>query len=148
MLFYCICNFKKNLHRINSLSEHFPMRISYKFVYKFRHCHFPYMPAITKTHIVFVHKCPVVCLTAIYIRDTNTLKPVVSAASIRYDKITVNDKELTLKKLDSMDADGFKNLLKDNGQLDSNDPINGWDGCAVEEVSINSSTQCKFYRCR
>ena len=78
-------------------------------------------------------------LTAIYIRDTNTLKPVVSAASIRYDKITVNDKELTLKKLDSMDADGFKNLLKDNGQLDSNDPINGWDGCAVEEVSINSS---------
>ena len=78
-------------------------------------------------------------LTAIYIRDTNTLKPVVSAASIRYDKIAVNDKELTLKKLDSMDADGFKNLLKDNGQLDSNDPINGWDGCAVEEVSINSS---------
>ena len=78
-------------------------------------------------------------LTAIYIRDTNTLNPVVSAASIRYDKITVNDKELTLKKLDSMDADGFKNLLKDNGQLDSNDPINGWDGCAVEEVSINSS---------
>ena len=30
-------------------------------------------------------------------------------------------------------------MLKDNGQLDSNDPINGWDGCAVEEVSINSS---------
>ena len=44
------------------------MGISYKFVYKFRHCHFPYMSAITKPNIVFVHKCPVVCLTAIYIR--------------------------------------------------------------------------------
>lgn len=78
-------------------------------------------------------------LTSVYIRDTNTLKPVVSAATIRYDKITVNDKELTLKRMASMDADGFKNLLKDSGQLDSNDPINGWDGSAVEEVSVNSS---------
>ncbi|MDO4166847.1 MAG: cellulase family glycosylhydrolase, partial [Eubacteriales bacterium] len=78
-------------------------------------------------------------LTAIFIRDTNTLKPVVSQAYVRYDKVVVNDTELTLKKLDSMDEDGFKNLLKDNGQLDSNDPINGWDGCAVEEVTINSS---------
>lgn len=78
-------------------------------------------------------------LTSIFIRDTNTLKPVVSQAYVRYDKVVVNDTELTLKKLDSMDEDGFKNLLKDNGQLDSNDPINGWDGCAVEEVNINSS---------
>lgn len=78
-------------------------------------------------------------LTAIYLRDTNTLKPVVSQAYIRYDKVVVNDKELTLKKLSSMDEDGFKNLLKENGQLDSNDPINGWDGCAVEEVNVNSS---------
>lgn len=78
-------------------------------------------------------------LTAIYLRDTNTLKPVVSQAKIRYDSVVVNDTKLTLKKTESMDEDGFKNLLKDNGQLDSNDPINGWDGCAVEEVNINSS---------
>ncbi|MDE6566941.1 MAG: cellulase family glycosylhydrolase, partial [Lachnospiraceae bacterium] len=78
-------------------------------------------------------------LTAIFLRDTNTLKPVVSQAYVRYDKVVVNDKELTLKKLDSMDENGFKNLLKSNGQLDSNDPINGWDGCAVEEVTVNSS---------
>ncbi len=78
-------------------------------------------------------------LTAVFIRDTNTLKPVVSQAKIRYDKVAVNDTELTLKKTDSMDAEGFKNLLKDNGQLDSNDPINGWDGSAVEEITVNSS---------
>lgn len=79
-------------------------------------------------------------LTAIFLRDTNTLNPVVSQAKVRYDKVVVNDTELTLKKTSSMDAEGFKNLLKDSGQLDSNDPINGWDGCAVEEVNINSKT--------
>ena len=78
-------------------------------------------------------------LISVYLRDTNTLKPVVSQAYIRYDKVVVNDTELTLKKLSSMDEDGFKNLLKESGQLDSNDPINGWDGCAVEEVTIDSN---------
>lgn len=77
-------------------------------------------------------------LTSIYIRDTNTLKPVVSQAKIRYDKVVVNDTELTLKKTDDMDEDGFKNLLKASGQLDSNDPINAWDGSAVEEVTVDS----------
>lgn len=93
-------------------------------------------------------------LISVYLLDTNTLKPVVSSAKIRYDKLTVNDKELTLKTPEELKAmyeknkievevgeDGcFKNLLKASGQLDSNDPINGWDGCVVtdDDVTIDS----------
>ena len=94
-------------------------------------------------------------LISVYLLDTNTLKPVVSSAKIRYDKVVVNDTELTLKTPEELKAmyeknkievevgeDGcFKNLLKASGQLDSNDPINAWDGCVVkdENVAINSS---------
>lgn len=93
-------------------------------------------------------------LISVYLLDTNTLKPVVSSAKIRYDKLIVNDKELTLKTPEELKAmyeknkievevgeDGcFKNLLKASGQLDSNDPINGWDGCVVtdDDVTIDS----------
>lgn len=93
-------------------------------------------------------------LTAVYIRDTNTLKPVVSSASIRYDKVVVNDTELEMKSISDLqemyaahdvdcDEEGFKNLLKPSGQLDSNDPINGWDGSVVKGVSV-SDHMCNF----
>ncbi|MBO5485008.1 MAG: cellulase family glycosylhydrolase [Lachnospiraceae bacterium] len=77
-------------------------------------------------------------MTAVYIRDCNKLKPVVQSAKIRYDEVIVDGTKLTLKKTSAMDEEGFKNLLKPNGQLDSNDPINGWDGSAVEEVTTDS----------
>lgn len=79
-------------------------------------------------------------MTSVYIRDCNKLKPVVQSAKIRYDEIIVDGVTLTNKKTDAMDEDRFKNLLKESGQLDSNDPINGWDGSAVEEVTTNSNT--------
>ncbi|MDE6852942.1 MAG: cellulase family glycosylhydrolase, partial [Lachnospiraceae bacterium] len=91
-------------------------------------------------------------LTSVYLLDTNTLKPVVSSAKIRYDKIAVNDKELTLKSPEDLNtmwtnnmveteltSEGcFKNLLKSSGQLDSNDPINAWDGSVVNEITVDS----------
>lgn len=73
-------------------------------------------------------------MTAVYIRDCNKLKPVVEKAQIRYDKVTVNDTELTITKPD------FKDALKPNGQFDTNDPINGWDGSAVAEVETDSGS--------
>ncbi len=73
-------------------------------------------------------------MTAVYIRDCNKLKQVVQSAKIRYDKVVVNDTELTITKTD------FKDALKTNGQLDTNDPINGWDGNAVEEAVTDSKT--------
>ena len=73
-------------------------------------------------------------LTAIYIKDYDVAKgkassTPLSSCQIRYDKIVVNDTELTLTNTD------YKSALKDSGIFDTNDPINGWDGSAVQEVS-------------
>lgn len=74
-------------------------------------------------------------MTAVFIKDTNSVKSVVEAAQIRYDKIVVNDTELTLTTSD------FKSALKSNGQFDTNDPINGWDGSVVKEVKDGSQSK-------
>ena len=72
-------------------------------------------------------------ITSVYIRDLNTLKPLVKSAQIRYDKIVVNDTELTITNHD------FKEAVKASGQFDTNDPITAWDGSVVEEVTTNES---------
>lgn len=72
-------------------------------------------------------------VTAIYIKDHDVtvgdakVSPLVSC-DIRYDEIDVDGKKLTIKNQD------FKSALKDSGIFDTNDPINAWDGSAVEEV--------------
>lgn len=73
-------------------------------------------------------------LTAIYIQDQNVslgnaTKSPLTSANIRYDEIKIDGKALTITKGD------FKSALKANGVFDTNDPINAWDGSAVEEVS-------------
>lgn len=72
-------------------------------------------------------------LTALYIKDFNVTKgtikksPLVSC-DIVYDKVVVDGKELTITKTEP------KSALKDSGIFDTNDPLNSWEGAAVEEV--------------
>lgn len=74
-------------------------------------------------------------VTAIYIKDTDDASGnPLSACNIRYDKIEVDGTELTILE----DKKGFKSALKDSGIFDTNDPINGWDGSAVEEVKSSN----------
>ncbi|MDO5293089.1 MAG: cellulase family glycosylhydrolase [bacterium] len=75
-------------------------------------------------------------LTAIYIKDYdvavgNVTTTPVSKASIRYDKVVVNGKELTITNSD------FMNTLSSSGVFDSGKPINAWDGNVVAEASSN-----------
>lgn len=76
-------------------------------------------------------------LTAIFIydqavRDGDQMASGVTAAEIRWDSITVNGQELTLTNNE------FKSAIKTNGIFDTNDPLNAWDGSAVEEVIVDT----------
>ncbi len=75
-------------------------------------------------------------LTAVFlydqaVRDGDQKASAVTACEIRWDSVCVNGQELTLK--DST----FRSALKANGIFDTNDPLNAWDGSAVEEVSVD-----------
>ncbi len=76
-------------------------------------------------------------VVSIYIKDCNASNPVVESAQIRYDKIVVDGTELAIKE----DKAGFKSAIKSNGQFDTNDPINGWDGSVIvdSELTTNAS---------
>ncbi len=76
-------------------------------------------------------------LTAVYIKDHGVTtgqygkSPLVSC-DITYDSVVVDGKALTMTKTDS------KSAIKASGILDTNDPINSWDGSAVEEVTVTN----------
>lgn len=76
-------------------------------------------------------------LTAIYIKDDSVTRgraqksPLVSC-DIFYDSIKVDGVEL------AVNMDGPKSALKASGILDTNDPINSWDGSVVEEVTVSN----------
>lgn len=76
-------------------------------------------------------------LTAIYIKDHDVTlslsakSPLVSC-DITYDKVVVDGKELTITR------PGPKAAMKASGIFDTNDPINSWDGSAVEGVTIDN----------
>lgn len=75
-------------------------------------------------------------LTSIYIKDNavssgESAKSPLDTCEIRYDSILVDGAELTISK------SGFKSAIKDNGVFDTNDPINGWDGSAVKEITTS-----------
>ena len=72
-------------------------------------------------------------LTAIYIKDFAVTEGILGASNITscdiiYDKVVVDGKELTITMTEP------KNGIKTSGIFDTNDPINSWDGSAVEEV--------------
>lgn len=76
-------------------------------------------------------------LTAIYIKDYDVTigelkKSIVNSCQIRWDSIVVDGVELTITNSD------FKSALKVSGIFDTNDPLNSWDGSAVEEVTTSN----------
>ncbi len=76
-------------------------------------------------------------LTAVYIKDHGVTlgqygKSPLVTCDITYDSIVVDGKSLTMTKTDA------KSAIKASGILDTNDPINSWDGSAVEEVTVTN----------
>jgi len=76
-------------------------------------------------------------LTAIYIKDYdvtqgNTNKSPLQSCNIRYDAVKVNDVALKVVKTEK------KSALKDSGIFDTNDPVNSWDGSAVDGVDVTA----------
>lgn len=75
-------------------------------------------------------------LTAIYIKDYDVTEgnakiSPVDKSQIRYDKVKVNDKELTIN------TTSFKEAV--SGDIfDSGAPLNAWGGTVVDEVTIDS----------
>lgn len=77
-------------------------------------------------------------LTAIYIKDQdvtegNTTESPLESCNIKYDKIVVDGTELTINQKEA------KSALKSSGIFDTNDPINSWDGSAVDEISCSGN---------
>ncbi len=78
-------------------------------------------------------------LTAIYIKDYAVTQglaersPLISC-DIAYNSIIVDGTSLTITNTKT------KSALKDSGILDTNDPINFWDGSVVEEVAHGGFT--------
>lgn len=76
-------------------------------------------------------------LTAIYIKDhavtlgEASATPVVSC-DIFFDSVIVDGTPLTVTQTES------KSALKSSGILDTNDPLNSWDGSLVEEVTVDN----------
>lgn len=77
-------------------------------------------------------------LTAIYIKDYdvtsgNTSISPLETCDILYDEIKVNGQALTITQKTP------KSALKGSGIFDTNDPMNSWDGSAVEEVKCSGN---------
>lgn len=76
-------------------------------------------------------------LTAIYIKDDSVTKgvakksPLVSC-DIMYDAVIVDGTSFDITMTEP------KSAIKASGILDTNDPINSWDGSAIEEVTVDN----------
>ncbi len=74
-------------------------------------------------------------MTAVYIKDDAVTKgdtktsPLLSC-DIFYDEIVVDGVNLTVNQTEP------KSAIKSSGVLDTNDPLNSWDGSYVDEVSV------------
>lgn len=75
-------------------------------------------------------------LTAIYIKDQAVTEGIakvtpVESCDIFYDSVVVDGTPLTITQTQA------KSALKDSGILDTNDPLNSWDGSSVAEVAVD-----------
>lgn len=75
-------------------------------------------------------------LTAIYIKDYDVAsgkasKSPLKSCQIQYNEIDVDGVKLTIKN------NSPKSALKDSGIFDTNDPVNSWDGSAIEEIQAS-----------
>lgn len=71
---------------------------------------------------------------ALYLFDITSKSGVLSACDIHWDEIVIDGVAMTVKE------HAPKSALKANGKLDTNDPLNAWDGSYVEEVIEDKTT--------
>lgn len=67
---------------------------------------------------------------AIYLYDVSGRANVLSSCNIHYDEILLDGAPLTIKEHEP------KSAIKTNGKLDTNDPINAWDGSITDEATV------------
>jgi len=80
-------------------------------------------------------------LTAIYLKDSGVAvdnQSPLTSCSITYDKVEVDGTALTISKT------APKSAFKSSGVFDTNDPINAWDGSAVDEVAVTGEHVANF----
>ncbi|MBQ2953403.1 MAG: cellulase family glycosylhydrolase [Clostridia bacterium] len=71
---------------------------------------------------------------ALYLYDISSKSGVLSSCDIHWDEIVIDGVAMTIKE------HAPKSALKANGKLDTNDPLNAWDGSYVEEVVEDKTT--------
>ncbi len=74
-------------------------------------------------------------LTAVYLKDHavtlgNDYKSHLDSCNIMWNSVVVDGKALTVNQTEP------KSAIKSNGQFDTNDPLNSWDGSYVDEVEV------------
>ena len=74
-------------------------------------------------------------LTAVYLKDEAVAqgkekKTPLSSCNIMFDEVIVDGVNMTITQTEP------KSALKSSGILDTNDPLNSWDGSQVEEVTV------------
>lgn len=73
-------------------------------------------------------------LGALYLYDISSKSGVLASCDIHWDEIVIDGVAMTVKE------HAPKSALKANGKLDTNDPLNAWDGSYVEGVVENKET--------
>ena len=73
-------------------------------------------------------------LGALYLFDVSSKSGVLASCDIHWDEIVIDGVKMTVKE------HAPKSALKANGKLDTNDPLNAWDGSYVEGVVENKTT--------
>jgi len=73
-------------------------------------------------------------LGALYLFDITSKSGVLASCDIHWDAIVIDGVSMTVKE------HAPKSALKANGKLDTNDPLNAWDGSYVEGVVENKET--------
>jgi hypothetical protein len=71
---------------------------------------------------------------ALYLYDISSKSGVLASCDIHWDEIVIDGVPMTVK------AHEPKSAIKANGKLDTNDPLNAWDGSYVEEVYEDKTT--------
>ncbi len=76
-------------------------------------------------------------LTAVYIKDfavtdNKAVTSPLESCDIMFDSVLVNDVPMTITQTEP------KTAIKSSGILDTNDPLNSWDGSQVEEVTVTN----------
>ena len=71
---------------------------------------------------------------ALYLFDITSKSGVLESCDIHWDEVVIDGVAMTVKE------HAPKSAIKANGKLDTNDPLNAWDGSYVEGVVENKTT--------